>query len=107
MRDYSNMPVLDWSGENAPIKAKTQIMHEEPVILQMPDTFDVSLNGERFSGKLITENGIQFNCDGFRVLVWLANQNREPDLAMIADACAYSSSLVDVDGARNRLIVHD
>ena len=77
MCDYSNMPVLDWSGEYAPIKAKTQIMHEEPVILQMPNTFDVSLNGEKFSGKLNPENGIQFNCNGFKVFVWLAKQNRD------------------------------
>ena len=48
MRDYNNMPVVDWSGEYAPIKAKTRIMHKEPVILQMPSTFDVSLNGEKF-----------------------------------------------------------
>ena len=107
MRDYNNMPVLDWSGENVPIKAKTRIMHEEPVILQMPNTSDVSLNGEKFSGRLNTGNGIQFNCNGFRVFVWLAKQNRDPELAVIAVACAYSSSLVNVDAARNRLIVHD
>ena len=107
MRDYNNMPVVDWSGEYAPIKAKTRIMHEEPVTLQMPNTSDVLLNGEKFSGRLNTGNGIQFNCNGFRVFVWLAKQNRDPELAVIAVACAYSSSLVNIDAARNRLIVHD
>ena len=107
MRDYSNMPVLDWTGENAPVKAKTQIMHEEPVILQMPDTFDASLDVEQFSGRIDEETGIRFNCDGSKLLRWLATQNKDPDLDVIADACAYSSSLVDIDGINNRLIVHD
>ena len=48
MRDYNNMPVLDWSGENVPIKAKTRIMHEEPVTLQMPNTSDVSQMAKNF-----------------------------------------------------------
>ena len=107
MRDYSNMPVLNWTGANTPVKAKAQIMHEEPVILQMPDTFNASLEGERFSGRLDEETGIRFNCDGSKLFRWLAIQNKDHDLCVIADACAYSSSLVDIDGVNNRLIVHD
>ena len=107
MRDYSNMPVLTWNGANTPLKAKSQIMHEEPVNLQMPDTFDASLDAERFSGRLDEETGIRFNCEGSKLLRWLATQNKDPDLGVIADACAYSSSLVDIDGVNNRLIVHD
>lgn len=107
MRDYGNMPVLDWTADKTPLKAKAQIMHEEPVILQMPITFDASLSGEEFAGKLHQETGILYDCDGSRALSWLADQNHEPDLNIIAEACAYSSSLVDIDGARMRLIVHD
>lgn len=107
MRDYGNMPVLDWAVDNAPLKAKAQIMHEEPVILQMPETFDASLHGEAFAGKLHEETGIMYDCDGSKALGWLATRNQEPDLNIIAEACAYSSSLVDIDGARKRLIVHD
>ncbi len=107
MRDYSNMPVLNWTGVNTPVRAKAQIMHEEPVILQMPDTFDASLDAERFSGRLDEETGIRFNYEGSKLLRWLATQNKDPDLGLIADACAYSSSLVDIDAINNRLIVHD
>ena len=107
MRDYGNMPVLDWAGDNAPLKAKAQIMHEEPVILQMPETFDASLHGEVFDGKLHEETGIIYDCDGSKVLGWLATQNHEPDLNIIAEACAYSSSRVDIDNTGKRLIVHD
>jgi hypothetical protein len=107
MRDYGNMPVLDWTVDKAPLKAKAQIIHEEPVILQMPATFDTSLDAESFSGKLHEETGILYDCDGSRVLSWLATRNHEPDLNIIAEACAYSNSLVDIDGTRKRLIVHD
>ncbi len=41
MRDYDNMPILDWNAAKAPQLAKAQILHREPVILQMPDTFDI------------------------------------------------------------------
>ena len=43
MRDYDNMPVLDWRDDKAPQKAKAQILRQEPVVLQMPDDFDASL----------------------------------------------------------------
>ena len=87
------MPVLNWTDGNAPIKAKSQIVHEEPVILQMPNTFDVDLNGEKFSGILHEATGILYNCDGHKALSWLADQCHEPDLKIVAEACAYSSSL--------------
>jgi hypothetical protein len=107
MRDYGNMPLLEWTGQNAAIKAKAQIMHEEPVILQMPETFDATVNAEEFSGKVHEVTGILYDCEGPKVLEWLANRNDEPDLHIIAEACAYSSSLVDIDSNRKRLIVHD
>ena len=107
MRDYSNIPVLNWTDDKAPLKAKAQIEREEPVILQMPDTFNTYLNGEDFAGRLHTESGIQYDCDGSKVMCWLAIQNHEPDLHIDAEACASSSSLEDLDGVRNWLIVHD
>jgi hypothetical protein len=66
------MPVLDWSRDRASLKAKAQIVHEEPVILQMPDSFDVSLDGEVFAGRLHEKTGILYNCNGYKVLNWLA-----------------------------------
>lgn len=107
MRDHGNMPLLHWTSDNAPLRAKAQIMHEEPVILQMPDTFQMPLNGEKFAGKLDEETGILYDCNGLKALNWLAIQNHEPDLSIIAQACDYSSSLVDIDSMHNRVIVHD
>lgn len=107
MRDYSNMPVLNWDTEKAPLKAKAQIMHEEPVILQMPDTFDATLDAGEFVCKRHEKTGILYNCEATGALGWLATRNHEPGLNIVADACAHSGSLLDIDSRRKRLIVHD
>lgn len=107
MRDHGNMPVLDWRVSKAPFKAKAQIVHEEPVILQMPLDFDASLDGQRFAGVVHRRTGIVCNCNGRQVLLWLSWRNSEPGLEIVAKACAYSGSVVDIDREHNRLIVHD
>lgn len=107
MRDYDNMPVLDWSEAKAPQKAKAQILHQEPIILQMPDDFDTSLDAEEFGCKLEADNGIFYNCDGNRILQQLAEQNNLLTLNTIAEACVRSGSQVDLDNNRKRIIVHD
>jgi hypothetical protein len=107
MRDYDNMPVLDWRDEKAPIKAKAQILHQEPVILQMPDDFDASVDGDQFGCKLQQDTGILYDCEGGKILQQLATQSRLPALNTIAEACIKSSSQVDIDSKRRRIIVHD
>jgi len=107
MRDYDNMPELDWSDAKAAQKAAAQIIHQEPVILQMPGGFDTSLDGEAFGCELQESSGILYNCDGGRVLRQLAMQNHLPDLDIVAAACIRSSSQVDIDGTQKRIIVHD
>lgn len=107
MRDYANMPVLDWNENKAALRAKAQILHQEPVILQMPDDFDASLGDGDFHCTLETDTGILHDCPGGEVLVHLARTNHLPDLDMLAEACVESGSQVDVDPARHRLIVHD
>lgn len=107
MRDYSNMPLLDWTDEKTVLRAKAQILHQEPVILQMPDTFDAFLDDDDYGCILHEETGILYNCDGGRLLHRLAQQNQLPGLDQVAEACSESSSQVDIDRARKQLIVHD
>lgn len=107
MKDYDNMPVLDWGDAKAPQKARAQIIHQEPVILNMPLSFDTSVNGADFGCKLDKETGILYNCDGGKLLNTLASLNELAYLDIVAEACIESNSQVDVDGARHRLIVHD
>lgn len=107
MRDYSNIPLLDWTDDRTPSRARAQILHQEPAILQMPDTFDALLDNDDYGCILHEETGILYNCDGGRLLYRLAQQNQLPGLYHIAEACSESSSQVDIDRSSKRLIVHD
>ena len=107
MRDYDTMPVLDWKEDNASLKAKAQILNQEPVILQMPDNFDTRFDAEEFGCSLQEDTGILYNCDGGRILQSLAAQNRISALNTVAEACIESSSQVDIDSANRRIVIHD
>jgi hypothetical protein len=107
MRDYGNMPLLDWTEENATEKAVAQILRQEPVILQMPTGFEMSCETEKAGCETDSETGILFNCDGFLTLSRLADLNRTNSLRQVAEACRESSSLADIDVAKRRVIVHD
>ncbi|MGD2161340.1 MAG: hypothetical protein PVG94_09185 [Gammaproteobacteria bacterium] len=107
MHDYDNMPILDWRDDKAPQKAKAQILHQEPVILQMPDDFDASVDGDLFDCKREKDTGIFYDCEGGRILQQLATQNNLPALNTVAEACIKSSSQVDIDSVHKRIIVHD
>ena len=106
MRDYDNLPRIDWSAENAALKAKAQILHQEPVVLNMPASFDATLDGDVYGCKIDADSGILFDCNG-EVLHRLAEQNHLRELDIVAEACVRSSSQVDIDAANRRLIVHD
>lgn len=107
MRDYDNMPVLSWEEDEAPSKAKAQILHQEPVVLQMPEDFSAAVDGDQFDCKLDDDSGILHDCEGGRLLQWLATQNQLPGLNTVAEACIVSSSRVDIDSMHKRIIVHD
>lgn len=107
MHDYDNIPVLDWNDDHAAAKARAQILRQEPVVLQMPDDFETELEGEAFSCKQQDPSGVLYDCDGGKLLSRLARANHLTELQALADACAQSSSQVDLDRAGKRLIVHD
>lgn len=106
MRDHDNIPVIDWTEDHAPQKATAQILHQEPVVLQMPASFDASLEPHDY-GCDSADDGIFSNCDGAKVLNRLSTLNNLPNLRKVAEACFTSSSQVDIDPARKRIIVHD
>lgn len=107
MRDYDNIPVLDWKEDNAAIKAKAQIMHQEPLVLQMPDNFDTTVDDENCGCKFKRDTGILYDCDGGKTLHLLARQNHFAELNIVVEACIISSSQVDIDSTHNRIVVHD
>jgi len=107
MRDYSNIPTLNWTENDAARKAQAQIMRQEPVILQMPQSFRTDVDGSNFHCELDEQSGVLYGCDGGKLISELAAQNRIPELDRVAEACVRSSSLVDLDSSHKRLIVHD
>lgn len=107
MRNYSNIPVLDWGEKKAALKAKAQILHQEPVILQMPDSFKITIDAEKYGCEQEDDSSNLYDCEGGRLLKTVAIQTQMADLESIADACIQSSSRVDIDRERQRIIVHD
>ncbi len=107
MRDYDNIPVLDWEEEHAVMKAKAQIMHQEPLVLQMPDNFDASVDGKDCGCKLQQDTGILYDCNGGKTLHLLARRNHLSELNIVVEACIISSSQVDIDSVLKRIVVHD
>jgi len=107
MRDYNNILVLNWEEEHAAMKAKAQIMHQEPLILQMPEEFDATVDGKECGCKLQRDSGILYDCDGGKILHLLARKNHLSALNIVVEACIISSSQVDIDSAQNRIVVHD
>jgi len=45
MRDYDNMPKIDWHDDKVTLaRIKAQINLQEPVIIRLPDEFDLTVN---------------------------------------------------------------
>lgn len=107
MRDYDNIPVLDWEEDHAVMKAKAQIMRQEPLILQMPDNFDASVDGKDCGCKLQQDTSILYDCDGGKALHLLARRNHLSELNIVVEACIITSYQVDIDGAHKRIVVHN
>ena len=107
MHDYDNIPMIDWSTEHAAAKAKAQILHQEPVVLQMPADFNIELDGHSYNCRLNENTVILHDCNGAATLHRLAAENHYASLHTIAIACMRSGSQVDIDTKSRRIIVHD
>lgn len=108
MRDYDNMPHLNWQEPASQYRAKAQILHQEPVILDMPDGFEYELGDkEQHKCQYNPETGVYYNCNGAAALDMLAEMNQQPGLYELAQACNSSHSQVDIDANGRRLIIHD
>lgn len=107
MRDYSNMPVLNWEGSISAKKAIAQVHHAEPVILQMPENFiftiDVSACGCE-KGHSSTQH---IDCHAADTLKSLAEINRMPELAELAEVAHQAGQVVDIETDNRRIIIHD
>lgn len=107
MIDYGNMPVLIWTGAISAKKATAQIHHEEPLILQMPNDFIVSIDAPVYGCRAGKKSGNHIDCDAESLLQDLATENNMPELATLAKAAHDAGQVVDVDTETRRIIFHD
>ncbi|HKK04952.1 MAG TPA: hypothetical protein VKA50_03795 [Gammaproteobacteria bacterium] len=106
MRDYGNMPKLEWRDDKSTLaKIKAQVMREEPVILVMPAGFDFSLDATACDGH--EESGLLIDCKANRALSMLAEHNDAPNLQGIGNAANSAGLLVDINPAEGYLVIHD
>ncbi len=107
MRDYSNMPALDWQGPITAKKALAQVRHAEPVILQMPVDFDMAIDAPACGCKPGKFAGQHIDCHAEDTLKALARANDETALAELAEAAHEAAQVVDIETETRRIVIHD
>lgn len=107
MRDYSNMPEIRLADAADVARAKNQILHQEPIIVTVPEGFSFTLDNADTSCQCDDETGIYYDCDATSILSELADANGMQALAELAEVCRDSGSRFDLDAARHRIVIHD
>ncbi len=107
MRDYSNIPVLNWENSASTKKAIAQVHHEEPVILQMPEDFSLGIDAPTCDCKTGDNAAHHIDCRADGVLKALAEENNEPSLIELANIAHEAAQVVDIETDTRRIIIHD
>ncbi len=107
MRDYSNMPVLQWEGEISAKKAMAQVHHAEPVILQMPEDFLMGIDAPACGCKPGDNPEQHIDCHAEDTLKTLAADNSLPELARLGELAHEAAQVVDVFSDSRRIVIHD
>ena len=107
MRNLDNFPVMAWDGKNSALRARAQVMHREPLILEMGSNFGINVDvGD--CGCSSVDNGKNFlGCDPKCTLSLLAETNHQPLLVQVGEAAMDSGMLVNLDKTRSRIIFYD
>ncbi len=107
MRDYSNMPVLEWEGEISAKKAMAQVHHAEPVILQMPRDFRLGIDAVACGCKPGETAEQHVDCHAEETLKFLAEENHVPALARLGEVAHEAGQVVDVLLDAWQIVIHD
>ena len=106
MRDYGNMPKIDWQDDKpTQARIKAQLAHEEPVVLQLPEGFVMTFDAQACGCE--TSHDKLLDCQPEAVFAALAEANHIPALTGIGEQASEAGQVVDVDQAGRRLIIHD
>jgi len=107
MTDYGNIPVLKWAGAISAKKASAQLLHAEPLILQMPEDFRMAVDASACGCREGKKPGSHLDCNAEILLKSLAKDNAVPELDLVADAAHEAGQVADLDTDRRRIIIHD
>lgn len=107
MTDYGNIPVLKWQGAISAKKASAQIHHAEPLILQMPESFDMGIDLQACGCRAGNKANMQVDCNAESSLNALSKANNLPELATLASVAHDAGQVVDIDTDARRLVIHD
>ena len=107
MRDYSNMPVMQWEGEISARKAMAQVHHAEPVILQMPGNFVMAIDASACGCKDGDSPDHHIDCHAGDALKALAAENRMPELERLGAMAHEAAQVVDILTDSRRIVIHD
>jgi len=106
MRDYGNMPKIDWQDDKSTlVKIKAQINLQEPVIIRLPDGFNLTFDAAACSCESKSE--MLMNCQPQALFAALAENNNLPTLTELGDLAYRRGQVVDVDVINHCLVVYD
>ncbi len=106
MRDYGNIPKIDWQDDKpTQVRIKAQLLHEEPLVLRFPAGFELDFDTQACG----CEGGpdMPLDCQPQAVFAALAKTNNLPALVEIGEQAREAGQVVDVDRSGQRLIIHD
>jgi len=106
MRDYDNMPKIDWQNDKATLaRIKAQINLQEPVIIRLPEDFKLTFDAAACACKNKAE--MQLYCRPQPLFSTLAESNDLPALIELGNLAHARGQVVDVDLNRRFLIIYD
>jgi len=107
MRNFDNLPVMAWDSQDSALRARAQIMHEEPLILEMGSGFDIAVDDEACKCQSIDDGKHFIGCDPKSTLSLLADANHLPALAKVGEVAEQAGMLVALDRTRSRIIIYE
>ncbi len=106
MRDYDNMPKINWADDKATLaKIKAQITHQEPLIIHLPVDFNLKIDGA--SCGCSAESSILTGCQADKIFSVLAELNNMSSMNEIGQLAHDKGQVVDVNLTNFDLIVYD
>ncbi len=106
MRDYDNMPKIDWHDDKATLaRIKAQINLQEPVIIRFPDNFNLTV--DTMACGCETKADMLLRCQPQTLFATLAERNDLPVLNELGKLAHDRGQVVDIDPAKQSLVVYD